>query len=76
MRNLTIISFFTIMVMIQVILTLEKRDVSTFSNYDEIVQTYINLDLSANFNSKTLSGSIMIEFLCLKNELRIISLDS
>lgn len=54
---------------------IREIDTSTFSNYLEIKQTNLNLNLKIDFNSETLIGNVGIDFECYKDNLDMIMLD-
>lgn len=52
-----------------------EKDPSTYSNYEEIQQTSVFLNLYINFQQKILSGSVTITFTVIKNNVNKLILD-
>ena len=54
----------------------EERDVFTYANYDEARVTHLDLDLTADFDVKTLSGVATLDFDRLKPDVKTLVLDT
>ena len=52
-----------------------KQDVNTYSNFDEVIQKYVELDVSIDFDKKELTGTVKTEFEIINPSLQEIILD-
>ena len=52
-----------------------KQDVNTYSNFDEVTQKYVELDVSIDFDKKELTGTVKTEFEIINPSLQEIILD-
>ena len=52
-----------------------KQDVNTYSNFDEVIQKNVELEVSINFDKKELDGTVKTEFEIINPDLKEIILD-
>ena len=61
--------------MLDIELKPNQEDISTYSNFQEIIQKKVDIDISINFEQKSLYGTIQTEYEILNNSLEHIILD-
>ena len=61
--------------MLDIELKPNQEDISTYSNFQEIIQKKVDIDISINFEQKSLYGTIQTEYEILNNSLENIILD-
>ena len=52
-----------------------KQDVNTYSNFDEVIQKNVELEVSINFDKKELNGTVKTEYEIINPDLKEIILD-
>ena len=52
-----------------------KQDVNTYSNFDEVIQKNVELEVSINFDKKELDGTVKTEYEIINPDLKEIILD-
>ena len=52
-----------------------KQDVNTYSNFDEVIQKNVELEVSINFDKKELDGTVKTEYQIINPDLKEIILD-